>query len=520
MSAAAASFAPTRLCTRCGATPIGDSRVCPTCGARVVEIRAPEDALIGKVIDERFEIRSVLGQGGMGTVYRAHQRSVDREVAVKLIDPRLAREVTAVRRFLREAKLASQLSQPNTVSVFDFGQSADGYLYLVMELLDGRTLGTVIREDGPFPLARAVRVGVQLCDALEAAHQLGIIHRDLKPGNVLVLRHPPGRDLVKVLDFGLAKSVLTEGEDITESGHVVGTPRYLAPEQLAGRPPDRKVDLYAVGVILAEVTMGRSLFVGDALGALLLEKRDPPPLPVEVPAALRPIVMRLIEPDPELRLGDAAELREALGALGAFDGARTPPRARPPVAASEIPDGMGTPATSLILEIMQTSETEVSMPSVSTPTPATAVSVTVPAGAGASAAASAAAARRTRVIGIVLGLAAIAAASVVVLSRGPADRAGLTPERAGVRPDPAPVPAMVDAAAEPDAAPAAAEPPPADAPPATGRPPDAPRAPASDRPTPRRTPRVKPPPPTERPGPTSPTDRCKRTPRPPECPPF
>src|SRR5687768_16359576 len=137
----------------------------------------------------------------MGTVYRAYQRSIDREVALKVIDPKLARDLVAVRRFLREARLASQLSQPKTVRVFDFGQGADGYLYLVMELLRGRTLNTVVNEEGLFGVDRAVRVGVQLCDALEAAHRQGIVHRDLKPSNVMVLFDPPGRDLVKVLDF-------------------------------------------------------------------------------------------------------------------------------------------------------------------------------------------------------------------------------------------------------------------------------------------------------------------------------
>src|SRR5262249_33436119 len=144
--------------------------------------------------------------GGMGTVYRGWQLSVDREVAIKVIDPRLASDRTAVKRFLREARLASRLSQPNIVNVYDFGQTEDGILYLVMELLKGHTLAHEQRGE-PWTVKRSAHVISQLCDALESAHAQGIVHRDLKPGNIIVLDEPPGRDLIKVLDFGLAKSL-------------------------------------------------------------------------------------------------------------------------------------------------------------------------------------------------------------------------------------------------------------------------------------------------------------------------
>ena len=159
-----------RLCGKCGALASDDVSACVACGGKVVAMRAPEDVLIGRVLDDRFEIRSLLGVGGMGAVYRAYQRSTDREVAIKIIDPRQMSDVNAVRRFLREAKLASQLAHPNTVSVFDFGQSADGYLYLVMELVKGRTLSEILRER-PLGLDSAVRIAEQLM--LPPAHQPG-----------------------------------------------------------------------------------------------------------------------------------------------------------------------------------------------------------------------------------------------------------------------------------------------------------------------------------------------------------
>src|SRR5947207_2878617 len=156
----------------------------------------------------------------MGTVYRALQRSVGREVAVKLIDQRYASDPMGVRRFLREARLASQLSHPNTVGVLDVGQSRDGRLFIAMELVRGRTLAEVIDKEAPLSVARAAGICVQLCDALEAAHKLEILHRDLKPSNIMVLDDPPGRDRVKILDFGLAKSLAEEESQVTATGFV------------------------------------------------------------------------------------------------------------------------------------------------------------------------------------------------------------------------------------------------------------------------------------------------------------
>src|SRR5262245_22423069 len=164
----------------------------------------------------------------MGAVYRAYQRSVKRECAIKVIKSTLSKDPKVVRHFEREAQLASQLSQPNTVSVFDYGQTKDGQLFIAMELLKGRTLLGVLADDGTFTVERAVRIGSQICDALEAAHAVGIVHRDLKLENVIVLDQPPGRDLLKVLDFGLARLF----SDVTTSSGtgIVGTPRYMAPE--------------------------------------------------------------------------------------------------------------------------------------------------------------------------------------------------------------------------------------------------------------------------------------------------
>jgi len=306
-----------RMCPSCDVEPPAGlvDPSCPSCGARLVEVRAPADDIIGKVIDGRFEIRDQIGEGGMGTVYRAWQRSIGREVAIKLIDQRHVRDSMSVRRFLREARLASQLSQPNTISVFDFGQAEDGRLFIAMELVRGKTLRDVVVADGPFSVARAMRIGVQLCDALDAAHGLQIVHRDLKPANVLILDDPPGRDLVKVLDFGLAKSLAEDESESTKTGFVVGTPRYMAPEVALGGPPSVRSDLYAVGVLLAEITTGQRLWDQANFSQLVIVKNRGLPETPQVPPALRPLLVRLVSPEPNHRPASAAALRTALQAL-------------------------------------------------------------------------------------------------------------------------------------------------------------------------------------------------------------
>jgi len=267
----------------------------------------PGDDVIGTTIADRFEVLSKIGEGGMGTVYRARQRSVERDVAIKVIKPQLSRDAKVLKRFEREARLASKLSQPNTVSVFDYGKTADGRFYIAMELIEGRTLLEVQNEDGKLAVDRAVRIGSQLCDALEAAHELGIVHRDLKPENVIILDRPPGRDLLKVLDFGLAKLF---GEASSTSG-VVGTPRYMAPEVLTGGKNGPASDVYAVGVILSELVLGRALYITDNLYELVALKTRPEPDIARLPQPLRRAIGAMLAADPAQR-ATAAQARTLL----------------------------------------------------------------------------------------------------------------------------------------------------------------------------------------------------------------
>ncbi len=264
----------------------------------------------GVVIGDRFEIRDRLGDGGMGTVYRAWQRSVQREVAIKVIAPSGYPRAEAMHRFEREAQIASQLSHPAFVTVLDHGESPNGQRFIVMELVRGRDLSRVLKQEGPLSVERVIRIGVQICDALQTAHAFGVIHRDLKLENVMILDHPPGRDLVKVLDFGLAKH-LDDDRGLTARGLVVGTPHYISPEASVTGVSRPACDVYALGVILAELAIGQWLWTGGDLMKLLERKRRPAEIIKKLPLALRSALGAMIDPRPEHR-PSAARAREQL----------------------------------------------------------------------------------------------------------------------------------------------------------------------------------------------------------------
>jgi tRNA A-37 threonylcarbamoyl transferase component Bud32 len=308
------------FCSACNQSFPPDTTTCPNDGARLVRFKAAQDALLGRTLDERFRIEAALGRGGMGTVYRAWQLSVDRPVAIKVVRDKLAHDRIAAKRFLREARLASRLNQPNVVNVYDFGQTDDGVLYLAMELLRGHTLADELRGGKRLSVRRTCTIAMQLCDALEAAHRQGIVHRDLKPSNIVILDEPPGRDLIKVLDFGLAKSLVADTtSNVTHSGALLGTPLYMAPEQIEGEQSDARADLYSVGCILFELLAGQPPFPATTIKQILeLHLTQPPPaLPDAVPEPLRALIAQLLAKAPGDRPGDAAKVRAVLaGVLG------------------------------------------------------------------------------------------------------------------------------------------------------------------------------------------------------------
>ena len=301
------------FCSLCGTSFQPGTTVCPNDGSRLVKLDEQQpDRLLGKVLDGRYEIVGPLGAGGMGTVYRGLQLSVDRPVAIKVIHSTLTSDRDAVKRFLREARLASKLNQANIVNVYDFGQF-EGVLYLVMELLVGRTLASEL-DGKAMSMRRAVVIALQLCDALAAAHAQTIVHRDLKPGNIVILAEPAGRDVVKVLDFGLAKLAAHPTQSqVTNPETMLGTPLYMAPEQIQGKDSDTRTDLYALGCILYELLGGQPPFVEATVVNVLARHLgdEPAPLP-GLPPWLQAVISRLLVKDPAGRFQTASEVRAAL----------------------------------------------------------------------------------------------------------------------------------------------------------------------------------------------------------------
>ena len=310
---AGASEAYCSLCE--GSFPAGTT-ICPADGTRLVQFADQHDRLLGKRIDSRFEVLSKLGQGGMGDVYRAKQTSIGREVAIKVIKGELSADRIACKRFLREAKLLSRVTHPNVVVVHDMGQDADGTLYLVMELVTGKTLAELLLDDPAMPAARIRDISLQVCDALEAAHGLGIIHRDLKPANILVSTSASGRDTVKVLDFGLAKSLV--GDDttgnITGTGLVMGTPLYISPEMITGGEVDGRADLYSLGCLIYEMCSGTPPFMAETATLLMTKHVTDEPAPIlraDVLDLYR-VTQTLLRKKPSDRPADAATVSRLL----------------------------------------------------------------------------------------------------------------------------------------------------------------------------------------------------------------
>ncbi len=324
-------------CATCALDFAAGERFCPTCGGSLdpasdAETASGTDDLIGRVLDGKYRLDEKIGEGGMGNVYRGRHVMMDRKVAVKIVRPEVASEENAARRFRREAKHSCRLDHENCVRVTDFGAEGDGLLYLVMEYLEGKTVGEEVYFDGPMAPRRVAHIGAQVCRALAHAHDLGIIHRDLKPDNIMLLRRNDDADWVKVLDFGLAK--LLERADgmhavtnpslgsLTEAGIVFGTPEYMSPEQASGNPLDGRTDIYSLGVVMYQMLTGQLPFKGATFMAILTKHVTEPPL---APAARRPdlaipieldrLVMACLEKEPDRRPGSARVLGESLEAV-------------------------------------------------------------------------------------------------------------------------------------------------------------------------------------------------------------
>ena len=314
-------------CPQCGREFPSDVTACPEDGTPLradstTAVDIPVDPLIGFVLDEKYRLDERLGEGGMGTVYRATHLLIDRPVAVKVLNSRLVTDEAARERFRREARAAGRLQHSNAVAVTDFGETRDGLVYIVMELLEGRPLREVLAHESPLDPARAVSVMLQVAAAVAAAHEAGIIHRDLKPGNIFVVQRAHAPHIVKVLDFGIAKLAVDTTDanpvnTLTGTGVMIGTPRYMSPEQCDGAPLTPSSDVYSMGVILYEMLTGQTPFTGASPLALALKHSSELPRPLRelipnIPPQLEQVVLHTLEKKPEDRPPDAGAFRREL----------------------------------------------------------------------------------------------------------------------------------------------------------------------------------------------------------------
>ena len=320
-----------KACPTCKTEYAGGEVFCPVDGSRLltpsVMIPAPKDGsdpLVGRVLSERYKILRRVGEGGMGIVYEAMHVVIEKHVALKVLRDDFSSRPEVVERFRQEAKSASRIGHENIVDISDFGETPNGQSYFVMEMLDGEDLADILAREHTLAPKRAVKIIMQCCRALGAAHSKGIVHRDMKPENIFLVSREGVDDFVKIVDFGIAKMSDIEtqgapGRKLTKTGMIFGTPEYMSPEQAAGKPLDHRVDVYALGVILYEMICGRVPFVGDTFMGVLTQHmfEQPPPLrsvnpSVRVPAELEEVIFHTLAKDPAQRYESTDELARAL----------------------------------------------------------------------------------------------------------------------------------------------------------------------------------------------------------------
>jgi serine/threonine-protein kinase len=312
-------------CPACHTSVDASQRFCPSCGTVLAptEAQVQEDAMIGQTLGGKYKIVRLVGEGGMGAVYEGEQQlgSTKRKVAIKTLHPHLSRDPKIKARFEREVGTVAELEHPNTIQVYDFGASADGILYIVMELLQGKSLAAVLEQEGAMAPDRVERIMQQICGSLEEAHARGIVHRDLKPDNVVLVNRAGKKDFVKVLDFGIAKRAQESdsGEQkLTQQGTVLGTPPYMSPEQFTGRPIDARSDIYSLGVMAYEMLTGKLPFHANTAWEWASLHMNQAPIPIEslaegmrAPGPMRSAIRRSLAKLPEERFQTVKEFFDA-----------------------------------------------------------------------------------------------------------------------------------------------------------------------------------------------------------------
>lgn len=296
-----------RRCPVCNSFFDDATDACPHDGSELIQVHveAVRNGLEGKIVNERYELRESIGEGGMGMVYKGHDLQKDRAVALKVLHKDISDDERTVRRFFSEARVLSSLAHPNIIELYDFGRLDEGPLYIAMELLEGNPADELIKR-GPMPIEQALDIIDQSAAALAEAHLQGVIHRDLKPANIFVTEKPDGTRHVTVLDFGIAK-IAGSGQNLTATGKVMGTPSYMAPEQIRGEEPDPRTDIYALGAMGYELLAGKPPFMADGPIAVLFMHLERPPEPLDRVKTYEPVSRELAEAMDQLLAKDPAE---------------------------------------------------------------------------------------------------------------------------------------------------------------------------------------------------------------------
>ena len=404
-----------KICPQCATEYPANARFCEIDGTALRAASGATD-MVGSIVAERYHILKKLGEGGMGQVYLAEHVKMGRKSALKVMHPGMVKDVDAISRFNREAANASRISHPNVAAIYDFGETSDGVIYLAMEFVDGMPLTQVIEQTGALPAQRAAEIVRQAGEALAVAHDMGIVHRDLKPDNIMIAKTRDGDDLVKVVDFGIAKAAGSESQKVTKTGLVVGTPEYMSPEQLAGDKLDGRSDIYSLALVAFNMLTGKLPFPADsAQESMIMRLTDRPKTLLEMrpdvawSPDVQAVMDRALERDAAMRYQTAAEFGRDLARV--ID--RMPETAAGPV---------GTQMTDL-------PPTRVAPPASSAPArTANAVPQTVAPSASprAEAANQSARPRRKLLIPVLAGATAIAvgvAATLALTSRGSASHA-------------------------------------------------------------------------------------------------
>jgi serine/threonine-protein kinase len=304
-----------KVCPVCAREYPDNTKFCQADGSGLRGKSASAD-LVGQVVADRYHIIKKLGEGGMGAVYLGEHVKMGRKSAIKVMAAQMSQDPDAISRFNREASNASRISHPNVCQIYDFGETPDGLIYLAMEFIEGQALKDLIEAEGALHPARAASILKQAADALQAAHDLSIVHRDIKPDNIMVVQGKDGTDVVKVVDFGIARAVGGDetGQKVTKTGLVVGTPEYMSPEQLSGDKLDGRSDIYSLALVLYRMLTGTLPFAADSAQEVMIKRLTDDPLPLDqarpdlvFPAKLQLVMNVALARTPAERYQSAAE---------------------------------------------------------------------------------------------------------------------------------------------------------------------------------------------------------------------